>query len=264
MLATFLNIIYNNNMEKINLLPQTKKGLKISEYEKKYNLDKKTSFEDVQRMVSLMGSFGIFKVTSTYHLDFYYDTPDKLLESFNASIRLREEPEGKIASIKYKTYVESENNEKLEIVKEFYRNVDINCNLINDEDTLIFFEDKLREIYAHHVDLDLLRKLKQLKPVLVIRTDRTTQFIKNNDKFSCTISYDETQYKTKRQYEFDKILEIKLTCPPTDENLFFYERFLKELRTRVVLIPMLNTKYDVGVRVSHYEKGKKQNLEEQE
>ncbi|MBQ7307231.1 MAG: CYTH domain-containing protein [Clostridia bacterium] len=251
-------------MEKINLLPQTEKGLKIHEYEKKFLLDSKTSFEDVQRVVALMGSFGIYKTTSDYHLDFYYDTQDHLLQNFNASVRLREEETGKTVSIKYKTYIEAENSEKIEIVKEFSRSVENNCDIINDEDTCIFIENKLRDIYAHHVDLDLLRKLKQLKPILVIRTDRTTQFVKNNDRFSCSISFDETQYKTKRQYDFDKIIEIKLTCMPTDENLFYYERFLKELRTRVILIPMTNTKYDVGMRVSRYEKKRHIEVEEEE
>ena len=88
-------------MEKVNLLPQTQKGLKIFEYEKKYYIDKNTSFEDVQRRVSLMSSFGIYKVNSVYHLDFYYETPDNFLKSFNASVRLREQPTGKILSVKY-------------------------------------------------------------------------------------------------------------------------------------------------------------------
>ena len=250
-------------MEKINLLPQTQKGLKQSEYEKKFILDQKTSFEDVMSAVQMMGSFGIYKTENNYHLDYYYDTPDNILNSLNASIRLRDAEEGNVVSINYKTYIENENSEeKTEIVKEFYKKVDKTCNIVNDDDTLMFLENKLRDIYAHHVDLDLLRKLKQLRPELIIRTDRITQSIKNNDKFSCTISYDETQYKTKRQYDFDKIIEIKLTCPPTDDNLFYYERFLKELRSRVVIIPMTNTKYDVGVRVSHYQKGKKQVDEE--
>lgn len=251
-------------MGKINLLPQTQKGLKISEYEKKYILDSKTSFEDVQRAVSLMGSFGISKATSNYHLDYYYDTPDEVLKSFNASIRLREEITGKTVSIKYKTYYDNENNEKVEVVKEFYKEVSKDCDIVKDEDTRIFLENKLRDIFAHHVDLDLLRKLKQLKPFLVVRTDRTSQYVINNDKFSCTINYDETQYKTKRNYDTDKIIEVKLTCPPTDNNLFYYERFLKELRNRVVLIPMQNTKYDVGIRVLHYEKNKRHNIDEEE
>ena len=250
-------------MEKINLIPQTVKGLKLSEYEKKYTLDSKTSFEDVMRVVSLMPSFGVSKVSTSYHLDYYYDTPDNLLQSFNASVRLREEAEGKTVSIKYIIETEGENNEKSRIVKEFYKKTDTS-DIANNEDVRIFIETKLREIYAHHVDLDILRKLKSLRPILIIRTDRTTQSIMNNGTFSCNIDYDETQYKTKRQYDFDKIIEIKLTCPQTDENLFFYEKFLKELRTRVVIIPMPETKYDVGVIVSHYDRIKKKKSDEDE
>ena len=250
-------------MEKLNLIPQTVAGLKINEYEKKFTLDKHTSFEDAIRAVSLMGSFGIYKATSTYHEDFYYDTFDRVLKSFNASVRMRTEPLGKTVSVKYKIYQEGEDHQVKEIVKEYETKVDNDADIVANEDIRIFIEDKLRDIYAHHVDLDILRKLKELRPILVVRTDRVTQHIKNNEKFTCTINYDEVQYKTKRAYDTDNVVEIKLTCPPTKENLAHYERFLRELRMRVVLIPMPETKYEVGMRVSNYTRDKRVKEEEE-
>ena len=155
-------------MEKLNLLPQTEKGLKIGDYEKKYNLDKHTYFEDVQRVVSLMGSFGVYKITSTYHEDYYFDTADRVLKSFNASVRLREEPVGKTVSIKNVSYQENDEHEIKTIVHEYEKKVGNDCTIVNDEDAMIFIEDKLRDIYAHHVDLDILRKLKELKPNVMV------------------------------------------------------------------------------------------------
>ena len=239
-------------------------GFKESkDYERRFYLEEKNEFEDVMRIINLMASFAVYKTEEAEHTDYYFETPNNFFAGFNASIRLREGTEGKFVSIKY--VVETKNELGItKTVKEYSQKVKEDSFITNDEDAMLFLEDKIREVFNHFVDMDILRILRTLRPVLVVKTERTTQFVKNNDKFACTVSYDYVAYKTKRKYDEDRVIEIKLDCVPTDDNLNYYEAFFRELRNRTVLIPMGETKYEVGMRVRNFVKYKKKKKGEQD
>lgn len=248
--------------KEFNIMPQTKLGLKQDEYEKRFYFDSKIKFEDIRRVISLMARFGVSKTTKTIHTDYYYETDDHFFAGFNASVRMRKSLSSKSIAIHYEKTFEDELGEH-KVTREYERPVPEDSNLVNDEDAILFLEDKIREVYTHHVDMQVTRKIKEAKVFMVIQTERLTDYVKNNNNFTCKICYDDITFKTKRSLETAKCIEVKLTCVPTEDNLEFFERFLKELRNRVVLYEMKETKYNLGLRVTKFKKENRKQLEEE-
>ena len=211
------------------------------EIEKTYYLRSGEDFNTLLRAINLMPSFGIAKEYKEEHNDIYFETEERFLENLDSTIRIRTYPNDKkqILSIVCKN-----NGEKREFVMDMKFGDSINDN----EDYLFFLEDKLQDIYTHRFDFDVIRILRGLRKFLCIETDRTVYEVINNQGFKADVCFDKVKYVSKRNKNYDNILEVKLKCWNTEDNLYFFNKFTKELEFRTILIPMNEKKLQAGLR----------------
>lgn len=217
------------------------------EIEKSYYLRSSEDFSTLLSAINLMPSFGIAKEYKDPHNDVYFETEERFLQNLDSTIRIRTYPNSKkqILSIVCKN-----NGIKREFV------MDMNYgDSINDNDNYLFFlEDKLQDIYTHRFDFDVVRILRGLKKFLSIETDRTVYEVINNQGFKADVCFDRVKYVSKRNKNFDNILEVKLNCWETEDNMYFFNKFTKELEFRTILIPMNEKKLQAGLRSYKLEK----------
>lgn len=220
------------------------------EIEKTYYLQSEKSFEELLQAINLMPSYAIANVTKEKHQDIYFDTTDKFLANLDSTVRIRYYPE---KGEQYLSIV----CKNLGIRREFQMTMNYGDTINDKEDYLFFIEDKLQDIYLHRFDFDVVRILKGLKKFLSIETDRTINEVINNQGFKANACFDKVSFTTKRNKMYEYILEVKLDCWHNDENLYFYEKFVKELEKRVILIPMNEKKLDAGLRAFKQTESKK-------
>ncbi len=222
-------------MEKLNL---------IKNYDENYYLHSEKEYARLYELISLMPNYAISNTQNLSHTDVFYETPDNLLKRLDASIRVRHEGDQQYLSIVCK------NNG---VKREFEMQMKFGDKIADKIEYLIFLEDKLQDIYTHNIDANIIRLLKFLKPFLFITTTRTRYEIINNTGLKVFVDFDRTNFKTKRHDENDNIVEIKLKSLADKQNLTAYDRFIAELKEKVLLLPMEETKYDAGMRVFRYE-----------
>lgn len=220
------------------------------EVEKTYYLQSSYEFENIKKVINLMSSFAIANTYKEFHQDVYFDTPDKFLTNLDSTVRVRTYPE---KGEQYLSIVCKNLGER----REFQMAMNFGDTLLDKEDYLYFLEDKLQDIYLHRFDFDVLRILKSLKKFLCIETNRTVNEVINNQGFKALACFDNVAYTTKRNNDYDAILEVKLDCWHTDENIYFFEKFTKELEKRIILIPMNEKKLDSGLRTFRQTEKKK-------
>lgn len=225
--------------------------IKVSkDIDKSYYLQSEEDFGKLYSVINLMPSFAIASTSKELHSDVYFDTTDNFLKKLDSTVRVRFYPELKqqILSIVCKNLGEK---------REFQMNMEFGDEIASKDEYLFFLEDKLQDIYVHRFDFDVVRILKGLKKFLCIETNRTIYEIINNQGFKCNACFDNVTYVSKRNKNYDSILEIKLDCWQTEDNLYFFNKFVKELEYRVVLIPMNEKKLAGGLRSFKQVKGKK-------
>jgi adenylate cyclase class IV len=213
-------------------------------YEKNYYLHDEKVFERIKELVGFMPNYQIGNTQNIKHTDVFYETSGRLLNQLDASVRIRIEGDNQTLSIVCKN-----NGEK----REFEMPMKYKEKIQDRLEYLIFLEDKLQDIYTHRIDANIIRLLKDLKPFLFIETNRTRYEIMNNLGLKFFLDYDKTNFKTKRHSVDDFIMEIKLKSVADVQNLTAYNRFIDELRDKVLLVPMEETKYEAGMRVFRYE-----------
>ena len=209
--------------------------------EKTYYLQSSDDFYRIFDIINLMPSFAIAKTYETEHFDYYFETPDYFLKNLDASIRVRKYPDKKeqILSIVCKN---------LGTKREFVLNMEYGDEIADKDDYLFFLEDKLQDIYLHRFEFDVIRILKTLKKFVVIENKRKVHEIINNQGFKANVFFDNVTYVSKRNKNHDAILEIKLDCWKNEDNMFFFEKFVKEVEHKVIMIPMNEKKYDAALR----------------
>lgn len=219
-------------MEMINVSKQV---------ENTYYLQNSEAFNRLLSVINLMPSFAVAKTYKTSHNDTYFDTPDNFLKGLESTVRVRRYPDKKeqILSIVCKN---------LGTKREFVMNMIYDDEITDKDDYLFFLEDKLQDIYVHRFDFDVIRILKGLKKFVTIENDRTVHEIINNQGFKADVCFDKVTYVSKRNRNIDNILEVKLTSWPTEDNMYFFKRFTKELEYRDILIPMNEKKLDAALR----------------
>lgn len=227
------------------------------EIEKTYYLQSSSDFQNILQVINLMPSFAVANTSRETHQDVYYDTPDKFLTNLESTVRVRtyHEKGEQYLSIICKNLGEE---------REFQMTMNFGDKITDKEDYIFFLEDKLQDIYLHRFDFDVIRILKGLKKFLCIETNRTIHEIINNQGFKANACFDYVTYVTKRNKNYDSILEVKLDCWHTQENIFFFEKFTKELEKRIVLIPMNEKKLNAGLRTFRQTESKRVKIEEDE
>ena len=194
----------------------------------------------VAELIRLMPNYATKSKTQIHIVDYFYETPDKLLEELGASIRVRVLEKEQILSMVY--HKEGKR-------REFEMQMELGDKIQDKNEYILFLEDKLQDIYTHTIDVDIARMLKNLKVFLFITTERTQLEIFNNTGFTGIVNFDAVLFSTKRHNVGENILEIKQTCLNDVANKIAFERFYHALEQKVLLTPMDETKFDAGKRV---------------
>lgn len=212
--------------------------------ERSYYLENQMAFSRLSEVINLMPSIAVGEIKDTTHTDFYYETREYFLKELNATIRVRRSDTKQTLSIVC-------NN--LQIRKEFEMEMEVGSEITDRDEYVIFLEDKLQYIYTHRLNVDVIRVLKGLRPFIVMNTSRKEHSVFDNKDFKCEVDFDDVTIETKKYSDKIYVLEIKLLSYPTVENVATFERFVKELEKRVVLIPMNEKKLNAGMRVFNRE-----------
>lgn len=196
----------------------------------------------LEELIRLMPNYATVKTSNLTIVDYFYETPDRLLEQLDASIRVRVCGDRQILSIVCKN-----NGERREFETEMHYGDKIEKNYI------LFLEDKLQDIYINRIDADIARMLKSLKIFMHITTDRKQLEIINNSGFKGLVNIDYCLFTTKRHNVPDNILEIKMDCVNDVANKTAFDRLIFSLEQKLTLVPMDETKYEAGKRVFRFE-----------
>lgn len=209
-----------------------------------YYMHSEKDFAHAEEIVRLMPNYAT-KSTKTYQIvDYFFETPEKLLEQIDASIRIRV----------------AENRQTLSIVcksdgvrREFETEMQMGEKIQDKNAYILFLEDKIQDIYTHKIDVDVARMLKNLRVFLAIVTDRKQLEVINNQGFCALVNIDHVEFQTKRQKIKDNVFEIKLNSVADVANKTAFSRLCKAVEQKVLITPMDETKFDAGKRISKYE-----------
>lgn len=208
--------------------------------DKSFYLTKDSDFARAKEIIGLMPNFQIGKVHEYEYADMYFETPEKFLTEIDASVRIRKTPEKQTLSI----VVHSQGTRR-----EFEMEMEYASSLASHDEYLLFLEDKIQDIYTHKMDIDVIRTLKNLRPFLQMTTKRTVHEIVSGTDFRAEVDFDRTFMHTKRNDDQVNIIKIKNKSFLSMQNEQQFERFVKEIQKRMVLIPMDEKKLDAGIRV---------------
>ena len=212
--------------------------------DRSYYLQNEEDFAKVNQTINYMAMFQVGEVREYSYSDTYYETEDMFLQKINATIRVRKMPEYQTLSI-----VCNHLGQK----REFEMDMEYDEQIQDKVEYVLFLEDKIQDIYTHQLDVDVVRKIKNLKPFLIMTTKRKACQIVTSTDFKAEVDLDRTKIETKRNIDHINVLEIKNKCYLSNENEQLFEKFVKDIERRVVLIPMGEKKLAAGMRVFNRE-----------
>ena len=212
--------------------------------DKSFYLTSEQQFQRISEIMNLMPAFAVGTVKEYTFVDTYYETPEYFLKNLNATIRIRKTPEKQTLSIVCN---------ELGTRREFEMEMAYGSQITDQDEYILFLEDKIQDTYTHKIDIDVIRILHHLKPFLVMTTLRKSHEILNSREFRGEVDFDRTKIETKRNTDWIYVVEFKNKCFLSAENEQTFERFVKEFQRRVVLIPMGEKKLDAGMRVVNRE-----------
>ncbi len=212
--------------------------------DKSFYLTSEQQFQRLSEIMNLMPAFAVGTVKEYTFVDTYYETPEYFLKNLNATIRIRKTPEKQTLSIVCN---------ELGTRREFEMEMAYGSTINDQDEYILFLEDKIQDIYTHKIDVDVIRILHHLKPFLVMTTFRKSHEILNSKEFRAEVDFDRTKIETKRNTDWIYVVEFKNKCFLSAENEQTFERFVKEFQRRVVLIPMDEKKLDAGMRIVNRE-----------
>lgn len=199
-----------------------------------------SDFSRINQIINYLPSFQVGEVTNYEFCDTYFETPEYFLKELDATIRVRKMPKKQTLSIVCNNLGER---------REFEMEMEYDSNITDKIEYILFLEDKIQDIYTRRIDVDVVRILNHLKPFLKIFTNRKACEVLDNREFKAEVDFDLTRIETKRNVETLYILEVKNKCFITSENEQSFERFVKEIEKKVVMIPMGERKLDAGMRI---------------
>lgn len=209
-----------------------------------YYLHSANDFARIEQIVNLMPSYGVSEVNTFEINDYFYETPERLMDQLDASIRVRVVGNTQTLSIVCK-------NDGVR--REFETEMDFGDKIQDKNKYILFLEDKLQDMYTHKIDIDIVRMLKNIKVFLQIVTNRTQMKILNNTGFVGIVNLDRVMFKTKRHNVADSVFEVKMDCVEDVANKTAFKRFVTDIEQRVLITPMDETKFEAGKRIFGYE-----------
>lgn len=209
-----------------------------------YYLHSANDFARIEQIVNLMPNYGVSEMRQFEIVDYFYETPELLMNQLDASIRIRVMNNTQTLSIVCK-------NDGVR--REFETEMELGDEIQSKNAYILFLEDKLQDMYTHKIDIDIARMLKNIKVFLCIMTNRTQMNIINNSGFAGIVNLDRVVFKTKRQNVKDSILEVKMNCLEDVGNKTAFKRFVTDIEQRVLITPMDETKFEAGKRIFNYE-----------
>lgn len=205
-----------------------------------YLTNGESDFSRINQIINYLSCFQVAEVNEYEFCDTYYETDENFLKELDATIRVRKMPKTQTLSIVCKNLGER---------REFEMEMEYGSKIQDKTEYILFLEDKIQDIYTRRIDVDVVRVLNHLKPFLKIYTKRKACDIIDNREFKAEVDFDLTRIETKRHVETLYIVEVKNRCYFTAENEKSFERFVKEIEKKVVMIPMGEHKLDAGLRV---------------
>lgn len=228
--------------------------------EEKFFLTDESEYDRVYGIISRMPNYVLYKTSNELYTDYFYDTPDKFLEKNRATLRVRKFKDKQVLSIKYV----SSNALKQEKVREAYLDMPLNAEVSSHREALLFLSTKINDIYARPLDIDLVRKMRDLKVYLVIYTDRTIYELKNNNELKINVLFDRCSYQAKFSNGEDKIVKVVLQNYPDKLNLLQYNNFIDNINKKVYFVHDNESKFESAKRILNYDRFDNKLIEEDE
>lgn len=229
--------------------------------EEKFYLTSENQFERIHEIISRMPNFILYENTETLYTDYFYDTEDEFLKQNRATVRVRKYSDKKVLSIKYI----SSNALKEEREREAYMDMPVDAEVTEYREALLFLSNKINDIYAKRLDIDTVRKMRDLKVYLVIYTDRETYELKNNLELKISVHFDRLEYASKFTSGKDNTVKFVLNNYPDTVNLDTFKRFISNINKKVYFINDNESKFMAGSRILNYERFKqKEDIDEED
>lgn len=228
--------------------------------EEKFYIVEETQFKRIYDIISKMPNFVMYNSYEEKYNDYFYDTKDKFLETNRASCRIRKLSDADLLSIKYV----SSNAYQEEKERESYIELPKNTVLTQNKKALLFLSNKVNDVYSNRIQIDTVRKFRELEIYMVICTLRNVYQLKNNEDLKINVKFDRCLYQSKFASQTDLIVKIELENYPDSVNLDTFNRFLRELRKKVVLIPDNESKFTAGKRVFNLNRFNKKPVKEED
>ena len=173
-----------------------------------------------------------------------------LLELLKKRYSVRKFEDKQVLSIKYI----SSNALKQEKVREAYLDMPLEADVTTYRQALLFLSTKINDIYARNLEIDLVRKMRDLKVYLVIYTERTTYELKNNEELKIVVNFDRCDYDAKFTKAHDDIVKIILQNYPDKFSLIQFNNFINEINKRVYFINDNESKFESAKRILNYDR----------
>ena len=228
--------------------------------EEKFYLTEEQQFDRVYDIISKMPNFVLYSKIETKYVDYFYDTEDEFLKQNRASVRVRKYKNKQVLSIKYI----SSNALKEEKVREAYLDMPLGVDLLDNREAILFLSNKINDIYAKRLDVDSVRKMRDLKVYLVIYTDRETYKVKNNLDLKISIHFDRLDYSSKFTKGADNCVKFVLNNYPDTVNMDTFKRFINNVNKKVFFINDNESKFEAGRRILKDDRFKTKKVEEDE
>jgi len=228
--------------------------------EEKYYLTEEAQFNRIYDIISRMPNFIIYDKFETNYTDYFYDTPDEFLKQNRATVRVRKYADKKVLSIKYI----SSNALKEEREREAYMDMPLDAEVNEYREAILFLSTKINDIYAKRLDVDTVRKMRDLKVYLVIYTDRETYELKNNLELKISVHFDRLNYSAKFSEGQDNAVKFVLNNYPDTVNLDTFTRFINNINKKVFFVHDNESKFTAGSRILNYDRFNKKEVEEED
>lgn len=228
--------------------------------EEKFYLTEENQYTRIYDIISRMPNFILHSKSNIYYIDYFYDTPDEFLKQNRATVRVRKYADKKVLSIKYI----SSNALKEEKVREAYMDMPVDAEVNEYREAILFLSNKINDIYAKRLDIDTVRKMRDLQVYLVIYTDRETFELKNNLDLKISVHFDRLNYDAKFTKGQDNVVKFVLNNYPDSVNMDTFKRFISNINKKVYFINDNESKFEAGKRILNYDRFNKKGEKEEE
>ena len=221
---------------------------------KSYYIQKKKDFDRAHEIMRLMPSYAFYDKEKLDFTDAYYETPDNFLKDMGVTLRVRKFKTKHIISVKYDEKL-IERQDAINKQSVYDQEIDATDSLFAHEN-LLFVEDKLNVIFGGKLQIDILHKLRQLQEVYLIKTKRKSFEVVHNSGLRANVYFDEVVYTNKlKAIDYnDLILQLELNSLSTKINKQLFEEFVNKLREKLILVPMVESKYEAAILYTRFKK----------